>query len=118
LYTVKYTHMFFDSHRRMQKRNRRHIIIGAILASFFTTLIALLFAPKSGKELRKDIAEGVREASDTAVKMKAKAHKKLQAKAKKFAKKADQIKAAVEEKINHVDEVRLEKIDNESEKMS
>ena len=54
--------MFFDHQRKVQQKNRRHIVFGALIASFVTGTLALLFAPKPGKELRQDIVKGSEEA--------------------------------------------------------
>ncbi|WP_135555073.1 YtxH domain-containing protein [Paenibacillus cymbidii] len=48
----------------MAKRNGKDLLVGAVIGSAVGAITALLFAPKSGKELRGDIAEQVRAAAD------------------------------------------------------
>ncbi|WNS46202.1 YtxH domain-containing protein [Paenibacillus sp. MMS20-IR301] len=48
----------------MMKKDNKSLLWGVIAGSVIGTVTALLFAPKPGKELRKDIAEGTVEAVD------------------------------------------------------
>jgi gas vesicle protein len=47
-----------------KKTNGKAFVIGAIIGGVVGSVGALLFAPKSGRELRKDIAEQVEAVSD------------------------------------------------------
>lgn len=46
-----------EQRRRERSRNRKRVFTAFTVGSLLSGLSALLFAPKSGKELRKDIAE-------------------------------------------------------------
>lgn len=46
------------------KKDTKSLLWGVLAGSVVGTVTALLFAPKPGKELRKDIAEGTTEAID------------------------------------------------------
>lgn len=48
----------------MANQRGKDIIVGAIAGTVLGAVTALLLAPKSGKELRKDIAEGVQQVSE------------------------------------------------------
>lgn len=43
------------------KENRKSLLWGVLIGSIAGSLTALLLAPKSGKELRQDIADGARQ---------------------------------------------------------
>lgn len=44
--------------------NKKSFWVGALIGSVIGSVSALLFAPKSGRELRKDIAEGAQQVSE------------------------------------------------------
>lgn len=46
-----------EQRRRERSRNRKRVFAAFTIGSLVSGLSALLFAPKSGKELRKDIAD-------------------------------------------------------------
>ncbi len=46
-----------EERRRARARNRKNVAAAFAIGSIISGAAALLFAPKSGKELRKDIAE-------------------------------------------------------------
>ncbi|MHA6529763.1 YtxH domain-containing protein [Paenibacillus sp. BAC0078] len=48
----------------MMKKDTKSLLWGALVGSVVGSVTALLFAPKPGKELRKDIAEGTSVAVD------------------------------------------------------
>lgn len=48
------------------KKNTKSLLWGIAAGSVIGSVTALLFAPKSGKELRKDISDGAVEAKDKA----------------------------------------------------
>lgn len=48
----------------MAKRNGKDLLVGAVIGGAVGAITALLFAPKSGKELRGDIAQQVKAAAD------------------------------------------------------
>ena len=48
----------------MMKKDNKSLLWGVLAGSIVGSVTALLFAPKPGKELRKDIAEGTTEAVD------------------------------------------------------
>lgn len=48
----------------MEKRNVKTFMIGSLIGGVVGAVTALLFAPKSGSELRSDIAEGYQVVSD------------------------------------------------------
>ncbi|MFC0215356.1 YtxH domain-containing protein [Paenibacillus chartarius] len=48
----------------MANQKGKDLIVGAIAGTVLGAVTALLLAPKSGKELRSDIAEGVQQASE------------------------------------------------------
>lgn len=50
--------------RREKSRNRKRIFAAFTIGSIVSGISALLFAPKSGKELRKDIAEKTAEGAE------------------------------------------------------
>ncbi|EXX89443.1 hypothetical protein BG53_12895 [Paenibacillus darwinianus] len=51
------------------KKDVKTFVIGTVAGAAVGVLTALLFAPKAGKELRKDIAEGAQQACETTVKL-------------------------------------------------
>lgn len=51
------------------KQDVKTFVIGTAAGAAIGALTALLFAPKAGKELRKDIAEGAQQACDKTVKL-------------------------------------------------
>jgi len=107
--------MFFDYHRKMQKKNRRHIILGAMIASLVTGFIALLFAPKSGKDLRKDIAEAAKEKGKQAEEFGKKAQEMFDKEAKKLQERAAEVRATLEAKMSQKEDIVLEKIEEKIE---
>jgi len=48
----------------MSKQRRKDFFIGALVGGVVGSITALLFAPKSGRELRKDIAEQAHNVSE------------------------------------------------------
>ncbi|WP_308634825.1 YtxH domain-containing protein [Paenibacillus silvisoli] len=53
----------------MAKRGSKSFLFGAIAGGVVGSVAALLLAPKSGKELRKDIADGAQVVSDHTVRI-------------------------------------------------
>ncbi|MDR0270592.1 YtxH domain-containing protein [Paenibacillus sp.] len=49
------------------KEKNKSLLWGALIGSLVGSVTALLFAPKSGKELRQDIAEGARSIGEQSV---------------------------------------------------
>jgi len=108
--------MFFYNQRKTQQKNRKHIIIGALIASFVTGTLALLFAPKSGKELRKDIATGAKEAAVKTQQYATKASQVIQENTEELKEKALEARQALLEKFHaKKEEIRLEKIEDDKE---
>src|SRR5690625_2777490 len=50
----------------MSNNNGRDFLIGALIGSAVGATVALLFAPKPGRELRQDINQGTKQAFDKA----------------------------------------------------
>jgi len=116
LYKFKLFYMFFDHQRKVQQKNRRHIVFGAVIASFVTGTLALLFAPKPGKELRQDIVKGAGEAKIKAKELKNKALSFMQKEADEMKQKAEEAREMLIQKINHQKDITLEKIEEEDKK--
>lgn len=49
----------------MAQNKNKDLLVGALVGGVLGAVTALLFAPKSGKELRADIAEGAQRVSET-----------------------------------------------------
>lgn len=69
----------------MDKREKKGLAIGALLGAVVGVITGILFAPKSGKETRKDIKDAAGKAADTLVQ---EAHK-LQDDAKELIEKTE-----------------------------
>lgn len=48
----------------MKKNSKKELMIGAVAGSVLGAVTALLFAPKTGKELRSDLADGAKRATE------------------------------------------------------
>lgn len=52
--------MFF----RKEKSNKKGVLVAALLGALAGSIVALMFAPKKGKELRNDLAKKCKETAD------------------------------------------------------
>ncbi|MDU0204208.1 YtxH domain-containing protein [Paenibacillus sp. MAH-36] len=64
------------------EKKGKDLLIGAIVGGLLGAATALLFAPKSGRELRKDIAENAKAVSDKTVQLATSVSQKTQEVAK------------------------------------
>ena len=78
--------------------NAKDFLIGSLVGTLVGASLALLFAPKSGKELRGDINKGAHELKDKAVELKDVASEKT-----------DEFKKYAKEQSAHLQDIVSEK---------
>lgn len=90
-----------------QSINSKDFLIGTLIGSIIGASVALLLAPKSGRELRADINQGARTLKDRAGELKDVAYEKgsvwtkqIQEKSKDFSNKVKETTGQLQNKVN------------------
>jgi gas vesicle protein len=80
--------------RKMTEKKGKDLLIGAVVGTVLGAVTALLFAPKSGRELRSDIAEGVQNLTEKTTQV-----------AGSVADKSKQLAGTITEKTQHTAQI-------------